>query len=1067
MNAWERRASLFFRSAIHVVFGAAGWRIVAGWALLSAAAWLGQAGGAPAITSIKADRSAVTVTVAVPAGVKQVTLESRSRFGSGAWVPCGVKRVSAAGPVTFQLALTAQVELLRVRGDLVELVPASFYGGKTNFAGEVSTTNPTNGTASTSPGAFNGGGTPTTDGGSGRTVVESDIWVIRGDTLYFFNQYRGLQVIDLSVVDAPVVRGTLDLPAAGEQMYLLDDQHAVLLARTDCRGGSGSASRVFIVEVSPVPRVIATLPIDGYLQESRLVGTALYVASQTYRRVPDGGGTGDQWEWGSVVASFDLSQPASPTARNSFWFAGYGNVIAATDEYLFAVVHDPLLWRRSVVQILDISAPDGTMYALGSVRTAGNVPSKFALNLSGNVLTAISDDWDWSNGRQRRCVLENFSLADPRAPALLGELDIVYGETLDAARFDGLRVYVTTSLRIDPLWIIDLTDAAHPRAAGSVEVPGFSTYLQPLGDRLVTMGVSVSNNWRVAVSLFDVRDASRPIPLAQLPLGDNSSWSEANYDEKAFTVLPEAGLLLVPYQGWSSNGYASAVQLVDLGSSTLTARGLIRHSIQARRATLHRDRIVSVSGRELLTVNATDRDQPLVASATDLSWPVNRVLVAGDFLIEIADALAWQGAPNPILRLVKANAPEVMLGRLELTNGLPVIGATVRDGRLYLAQGVTASWLWCLPAGDGPDPDPDPDPATAKTNLFLTVFDLAGLPELRALGQTQTAVAELGWNFSLKPLWLSSSLLVWSGSGSWWGPWIALAGSGGAVITGGVDGPGFVADFWWPWWNSASGRLFACDVGDAAAPRFLAEVNLSTDTSWWSYSDAFATGKLVYSSHQTAQYEEGPAFPKGAWITHYFLDVVDFTDPASPTLRKPVIIPGRLEGISRQGTLLYTVAPHWTATGTTDGIQYLDAAAYDGVAAALVDSLGLTTYSSPPVLVQGESVLVPWVDSTGRVHSLETWGLSNAGRFLKQGTVSLPETPYVLATFGNLLALQWGATITLFDATDPAGLRRVGEATPPGCVWGSLSTADGSLTDGLWLPLGDYGVFGIPVVHGP
>ena len=37
-----------------------------------------------------------------------------------------------------------------------------------------------------------------------RAVTESDIWEISGDTLYFFNQYRGLQVIDVSEPDAPV-----------------------------------------------------------------------------------------------------------------------------------------------------------------------------------------------------------------------------------------------------------------------------------------------------------------------------------------------------------------------------------------------------------------------------------------------------------------------------------------------------------------------------------------------------------------------------------------------------------------------------------------------------------------------------------------------------------------------------------------------------------------------------------------------------------------------------------------------------------------------------------------------
>ena len=73
-------------------------------------------------------------------------------------------------------------------------------------------------------------------------------------------------------------------------------------------------------------------------------------------------------------------------------------------------------------------------------------------------------------------------------------------------------------------------------------MPGWSTYIEPLGDRLVTIGVNDTNDWRVAVSLFDVQDAAKPALLGKVPLGVDNSWSEATFDEKAFSVLPDAGL---------------------------------------------------------------------------------------------------------------------------------------------------------------------------------------------------------------------------------------------------------------------------------------------------------------------------------------------------------------------------------------------------------------------------------------------------------------------------------------------------------------------------------------------
>ena len=109
------------------------------------------------------------------------------------------------------------------------------------------------------------------------------------------------------------------------------------------------------------------------------------------------------------------------------------------------------------------------------------------------------------------------------------------------------------------------------------------------------------------MSLFDVKDPAKPSLLSKVPLGDNYSWSEVNSDEKALTVLPDAGLILVPYQGNTTNGYASRVQLIDLGATSLTARGAIEHRLQPRRATVHGNRVLSISGRELITVDATDR----------------------------------------------------------------------------------------------------------------------------------------------------------------------------------------------------------------------------------------------------------------------------------------------------------------------------------------------------------------------------------------------------------------------------------------------------------------------------
>src|SRR5437762_5108880 len=271
----------------------------------------------PVITSIYLEKSNVVVTAQVPAGIRRVTLECRSRLGAGSWDPRSVTRLDGSGGlVTFRIPKAAGLELLRVRADDQEPLPGSFYSGTNSFAAQPVSSGGL-------PGVFVGPGdareADPSAGAPSRDVVESDIWKVSGDTLYFFNQYRGLQIIDISAPDSAAVKGVLPLPAAGEQMYLLDTNHVVLLARDGCGWWGGDAeSRVLIVDVGGAPEIIASLPVKGSIQESRLVGTALYVASQTYQ-VKTNGTNSVVWEAGTVVSSLDLSHPAAPVARDTVW----------------------------------------------------------------------------------------------------------------------------------------------------------------------------------------------------------------------------------------------------------------------------------------------------------------------------------------------------------------------------------------------------------------------------------------------------------------------------------------------------------------------------------------------------------------------------------------------------------------------------------------------------------------------------------------------------------------------------------------------------------------------------
>src|SRR4029077_5879645 len=101
------------------------------------------------------------------------------------------------------------------------------------------------------------------------------------------------------------------------------------------------------------------------------------------------------------------------------------------------------------------------------------------------------------------------------------------------------------------------------------------------------------------------------------------------------------------------------------------------------------------------------------------------------------------------------------------------------------------------------------------------------------------------------------------------------------------------------------------------------------------------TGTRVYLSHNESEIVTNKDYPTGLWFQRSQLDVIDYADPISPTIRDAVNIPGTLQGISDEGELLYTLGLHWGTNYVYDWTQWFEASAYDGVAAHLVASMAL------------------------------------------------------------------------------------------------------------------------------
>lgn len=960
------------------------------------------------IVDIYADGSELVVVAEVPPGYKKITLESRRRLDRKTWEPRAVRRIDGAGgEIIFRIPYSERLEVLRVKAEAADLLPSVFFSGSSTFNASASlgttggttsgttgaSTGTTAGTTGSTDGTSGGATTGTTSGTTGstgattggpithdeqpaapevvvgpRTVVESDIWKLGLNRIYFFNQTRGLQIIDTTSPASPVLKATLDLPAVGEQMYLLADGRIVLLARlTACPEAPG---RVIVVKLTnDQPLIESEFVLKGSILESRAVGGILYVAANEYRRQDA------RWEQGTALYSFNFGSTGAPV-RHEFWSAIPSQVVTATDKYFFlyqqswvtetngpvtvatltlnhqgdwagnletyflngdrftldtggepsrgrfvltsltdrmefVATFDQPTWMagfqdrltlmgpnpgfgtgtgsfngtlgtdgppmpvqgtytfqtqgtstrmKHLLHYIDISSDDGSMSPGGEIELTGRVADKFKIHLQDDLLAVVSAESSYSS-------VKTFSLANPALPVALGNLAFAHGEQLFATRFHGDKVYVVTFRRTDPLWVIDLSDPAQPAISGELIIPGWSTFIQPLPEgRLLSVGIGDNFGTRLAVQLFDVSNPANPRLLDKEWLGQTSSHGEVSRDEKAFQYFAEQNLILVPYE---ENG-SSAVQLLDLTGTNLTLRGKINHDFTARRAAYLGNHVLSVSSRELLSVNVANRDQPELKTALELTWGVDQLFVVGEYLIELDHPQSV--GTSPIVRLVHGDQPHQVLSMITLTNW-NFGGSIQRGDTVFLAQYLN-SWPYSI---DWPVLSWYENGAIQKVTNPPTVktIQLKIANEQLVVNEAFATVPPVLDGSVFEGTFPDPDLLVWrSVGGNAWGSTTGGVGTTAGTTGGGIFDPGI------PVWTTggSSGSTAGSTGAGVSIPSNLEGLTLqivlsSGPFSGSTYNCQFQNGRfqIVAGAEGSGTYTYSPAPSSGVLIMNYQL----------------------------------------------------------------------------------------------------------------------------------------------------------------------------------------------------
>lgn len=488
-------------------------------------------------------------------------------------------------------------------------------------------------------------------GGDERTVEEGDIYrVLGGDLLLNLNAYRGLQVIDFSDVSQPEVIGRARISGHPVEMYVVGSQAVVLL--NNYRGYWGNRDDVSVdayyggmlvtIDIADPtnPQVVDTAQVPGWISTSRLTRgggkQALFTASNNWDS-----------ESHTEVRSFAVTGQGEIIERSFIDLGGYVADIQATPQALLVARYD---WSadeyHSTVAIIDIADPDGFMIEGAEVATEGIVQNKTNMDLYKGVLRVASGG-SWSGVRANH--LQTWDVSDIHNPLPVDHDGFAPGEDLYGTLFLGNKAFFVTYRRVDPFHAFSISDEGVAEERAEYVISGWNDFFRPVFDeaRLIGIGMNDENGQTMAVSLYDITELSNPEPfIARAEVDADHAWSEARFDDRAFSVLEnavdvagpggqvETGLVLLPFSGYDNarQTYVAAVQIFTFSEASLTRRGVMEHGTWVRRSFQPAHGLTAnLSEATLSLFDNADPDAPAELGRVDLAPNYTDFLVFGEY----------------------------------------------------------------------------------------------------------------------------------------------------------------------------------------------------------------------------------------------------------------------------------------------------------------------------------------------------------------------------------------------------------------------------------------------------
>ena len=389
----------------------------------------------------------------------------------------------------------------------------------------------------------------------------------------------------------------------------------------------------------------------------------------------------------AIIAAIDI-QSAEELGENVF-LTTYAHDMYVSMNNIYITYANDWYWysewgEKTIIH--KISIENGKIEYRSRAEVPGRVLNQFSMDEHQGyfrIATTTGDVWGGS-ARNHVYVLDD-------GLNIVGRLEgLAPGERIYSARFMGNRAYLVTFKKIDPLFVIDLTDPTNPRTLGELKIPGYSDYLHPY-DETHVIGVGKdtydmgSFAWYqgIKIALFDVSDPANPVEISKYVIGDRGTDSCVLSDHKAFLFSRSKNLLVIPISLAEINRGMYPGEVPPNAYGETVWQGAYVFSVSVEDGLVLRGRI-------------THQDDAWL----DSSYYVKRSLYINDVLYTISDELVKMNDLESLDEIgeVALSPPyEVEMTGLQRSNDFQPAGAELGSvGSLFAAAIIASELLRCI-----------------------------------------------------------------------------------------------------------------------------------------------------------------------------------------------------------------------------------------------------------------------------------------------------------------------------------------------------------------------------------